>query len=344
MIRFVDVPTYRLFRVGLILLLGAVTATAASEGIYIEHSDIHRSRIDGSDVEMVLPGDTSKATGSFSVYQGPGGASLYWFGLRLVAGFGEGFMVRADLNGNNRVEIRTWGPFVGAFDTFIVDPASEKIYLSYWRDCSPNCGSINRMDLDGSNFESLFTADLPRGMAVDAAAGTIYWSDAHDDTLRRSNLDGTGEQTILTGVNSGSLALDLQAGKIYWVADTKIRRADLDGSNAEDIVTGLSKAWSLVLDPATDRMWWTDEYASRIQRSRLDGSEVTDLVTDIPGPEGMGVLRATGGQSEERLYWVDIAPPEVPAASGIALVTLVLVVVATSTTAVLRRRARNWNR
>jgi len=344
MFRFSGLTRHGWFWLGAVLLLTAVTAMAGGPpGIYIEKSAIQRSHVDGSNVEEVVPGWKSDASGPFDIYQGPEGAYLYWFGFEFEDTWGNSFLARSNLDGGNIEEVIEWGGPLGGYHNFAIDAENAKIYLVYWGDTGG--GSILRTDLDGSNFETLFnTTDAPRSLAIDAAGGKIYWSTAHDDTLRRANLDGSGEETLLTNVDSGSVALDLLAGRIYWATDTKIRRANLDGSEAEDIVTGLVKVYQLVLDPATDRMWWTDEYAGKIQTSDLIGVGVTDVVTDIPGPEGMGLVRATGGQSEERLYWLQVAPPEVPATSEKGLIVLALVVLAASSALLLRRRARSRSR
>ncbi len=52
---------------------------------------------------------------------------------------------------------------------------------------------------------------------------------------------------------------------------------------------------------ATNRMYWTDAVAGKIQRANLDGSEVEDLVTGLSEPQGIA-LDVAGG----KMYWAEV--------------------------------------
>ena len=89
-----------------------------------------------------------------------------------------------------------------------------------------------------------------RGIALDPAAGKIYWVTDHYDVgwgLQRANLDGSDVEDAFA-INAdevGGLALDLPEGKIYWTAIVDnpegaghlgtVQRADLDGSDLETV-------------------------------------------------------------------------------------------------------------
>jgi hypothetical protein len=74
-------------------------------------------------------------------------------------------------------------------------------------------GDIRRANLDGSGPQTLVSAGrvLP-DVALDLAAGQMYWTDEYSGAIRRANLDGSGPQTLVTGLNFPfGIALQLEA-------------------------------------------------------------------------------------------------------------------------------------
>jgi sugar lactone lactonase YvrE len=175
---------------------------------------------------------------------------------------------------------------------------------------------IQRANLNGAGVEDLVTGlSIPIGIALDVAAGKMYWTDSGPDKIQRANLDGTGvEDLITTGISDAQgIALDLTAGKMYW-ADAitqKIQRANLDGTGVEDLVTaGLSLPSGIALDIAAGKMYWTDFGTFKIQRANLDGSSVEDLVTGLGIPEGIALDPAAG-----KMYWADFGTAKIQRAN-----------------------------
>lgn len=82
----------------------------------------------------------------------------------------------------------------------------------------------------------------PHGLALDLAAGKMYFSDFGAPALYRANLDGTGLELLADGsdglVNPRGVALDTAAGHMYWadMGSAQIMRANLDGSGIVEIV------------------------------------------------------------------------------------------------------------
>src|SRR5688500_9114857 len=89
----------------------------------------------------------------------------------------------------------------------------------YWSD--PDARVIQRNSDGGSPVTILSSVNglvEPRGIAVDAGAGKIYFADNGTKAIRRANLDGSQLETLIsTGFTFPSdLELDLSNGHIYW--------------------------------------------------------------------------------------------------------------------------------
>jgi DNA-binding beta-propeller fold protein YncE len=100
---------------------------------------------------------------------------------------------------------------------------------------------------DGSDRQVIVTeCRYPDGIAVDVAAGHIYWTNmgnptANDGSIERADLDGRNRQTI---VGQGStftpkqVQLEKKSQSLYWCdrEGMRLMRANLDGSNIETLV------------------------------------------------------------------------------------------------------------
>src|SRR5215475_11253753 len=110
-----------------------------------------------------------------------------------------------------------------------------------------NAGSIHTMNPDGSEKKTLVTnARLPDGIAVDVAAGHIYWTNmgnppVNDGSIERADLDGQNRKVIVPqGVifTPKQMHLDKENGKLYWCdrEGMRVMRCNLDGSRVETLV------------------------------------------------------------------------------------------------------------
>ena len=155
-------------------------------------------------------------------------------------------------------------------------------------------------------MEDLVTGlQTPLGLALDAAAGKLYWTDSGADKIQRTELDGTEVEDLVTSglqIPRG-LAVDAAGGKLYWSdnGSDKIQRSNLDGSDVEDLVTtGLGTPRGLALDPAAGKLYWADSSTDRIQRANLDGTEVEDLVTEgLRSPRGLALAWAAASADNQ---------------------------------------------
>jgi hypothetical protein len=206
----------------------------------------------------------------------------------------------------------------------------------YWADS--RSGKIFRANLDGTGVADVLANISPYGIAVDTAAGKVYWTERGDpDKIRRANLDGSQIEDLIVDDALDwpfHIELDVSNGKMYWTCFycQTIRRANLDGSNIEDLVIEPQIGiLGLALDVDNGKMYWAGHRANldgtgveslpfrgrgialdltnetlywargnRIFRTDLDGAHAEGLVTGLVSAVDIS-LDVAGGQ----MYWVD---------------------------------------
>jgi len=184
-----------------------------------------------------------------------------------------------------------------------------KIYWTKWQ-MFPGysvvtVGSILRANLNGIGREELVSdSDSYKwGIALDVAAGKMYWTDL-GGTIQRADLDGGSIETLITGRDSPQgIALDVAAGKMYWTerGEGTIQRADLDGGNIVPLIDELDNPQFIALDVAAGKMYWTDVGESTVKRADLDGTDVDTLKSSLPAPGGIALDIPAG-----KMYWTDL--------------------------------------
>jgi len=108
-------------------------------------------------------------------------------------------------------------------------------------------GRVFSTNPDGS-AKNIVVSDcrMPDGIAVDVAAGHIYWTNMgvpnrNDGSIERADLDGRNRITIVpqgSTFTPKQLHLDKQNGKLYWSdrEGMRVMRSNLDGSSIETLV------------------------------------------------------------------------------------------------------------
>ena len=195
----------------------------------------------------------------------------------------------------------------------------------YWTNGGSNTTPVSFANLDGSGGGNLSaagaTVNAPRGLAINVAAGKVYWTDRTGNRISFANLDGSGGGgTLSTGAATVSgpnaAAVYPAAGKIYWANElaNTISFAALDGSGGGNLpIAGatLSEPIGPVVDPGSGRIYWGNaDTANTISYANLDGSGSGDLNTTgatVKNPHGLALDPVAG-----RIYWANIGTTASP--------------------------------
>lgn len=200
-------------------------------------------------------------------------------------------------------------------------------------------GRILSLAPDGSDLTVLAQdCRLPDGIAVDAQAGHLYWTNMgvptlDDGSIERIDLDGGNRRTVVApGVTftPKQLQIDTKQGRLYWSdrEGMRVMRARLDGSAVETLIqTGSGDAdranllnWcvGVAVDPADGHLYWSqkgddDGGHGRIFRAALElpAGARPDRRDDIELlfgglPEPIDLELDLDGRS---LYWTDRGDP-----------------------------------
>jgi DNA-binding beta-propeller fold protein YncE len=106
---------------------------------------------------------------------------------------------------------------------------------------------IVSLNSDSSDRKVIVTGcRFPDGIAVDVAAGHIYWTNmgapkVNDGSIERADLDGRNRMTIVPQGGTFTpkqIQLEKTSEKLYWCdrEGMRVMRANLDGSNIETLV------------------------------------------------------------------------------------------------------------
>ena len=247
-------------------------------------AEIMRANLDGSGAEIIIEQTDGPDSLALDVARG----KMYW--ISHVTG-GDKFIRRANLDGSDIEDLVFFGYDEDhAPEDIALDVTGQKMYwtldVGYFRR-PDNQDRIQRANLDGSEVETVIIADAgsyfwdPSGIALDIAAGKMYWLDRGNEQIWRANLNGSGAE-ILVNLSVfyylNHIYLDVTAGKMYFSSGgEEIYRGNLDGSGIENIVD-LPSGYVRGLDATQGKIYWTDGF-SKIQRANLDGSQIEDVVT-----------------------------------------------------------------
>jgi hypothetical protein len=196
-------------------------------------------------------------------------------------------------------------------------------------------GRVHSMNPDGSDHKVIVTEGrFPDGIAVDAEAGHIYWTNmgsvhADDGSIERADLDGRNRIVIVPqGITHTPKQIHLhkEGRKLYWCdrEGMRVMRANLDGSQPETLVeTGRGAddrrdqtRWcvGITVDPRFRKIYWTqkgpdDAGLGRLFRAGIDipkgesaakRSDIELVFDQLPEPIDLEL-----DVTNRLLYWTD---------------------------------------
>jgi DNA-binding beta-propeller fold protein YncE len=258
-------------------------------------SRIRRMFVDGTHVQTLL---TPEIVTPASVGLDAAAGQIYWTDV------GTNSVHRVDLDGENHVEMLTGTS--GLSGLLLLLPPRQKTERVFWSD--PDNDAIHRALKNGTGTGAVASGlSEPRGLALDAEAGQLYYADPVLDRISRVDVDnGTVLNLVTTGLDvPEDVALDLAAGKMYWTdsgATDRIQRANLNGSAVETLIaSGLSWPRGIALDPAAGKMYWTEITSHAIYRADMALGATPELVVSglSLSPQDID-LDVIGG----KMYWV----------------------------------------
>lgn len=176
----------------------------------------------------------------------------------------------------------------------------------YWIDDN-SLGAVRDAALNGTgSAQDLFTGEhYPGAVAIDPAAGKIYWSTSTSGSIRVANLDGSGSaQDLFLGEGDPyGVAIDPAAGKIYWAnaSPGAIRVGNLNGTGSpHDLFSGEDDPVGVAIDPVAGKIYWAnDAPTGAIRVGNLNGTgSAHDLFPNEGFAWGVAIDPATG-----KIYW-----------------------------------------
>jgi hypothetical protein len=202
-------------------------------------------------------------------------------------------------------------------------------------------GRVLSAKVDGTD-KQVIVSDCPHfvdGVAIDAQAGHIYWTNMgipslNDGSLERADLDGKNRRFIVPigGTHTPKqLHLDKENGKLYWCdrEGMRVMRANLDGSAIETLVDtsrGDSRPgadqtkWcvGITVDLKDRKIYWSQKGPTKGGRGRLfranidipkgetanSRTDIEILFENLPEPIDLEL-----DVEHRMLYWTDRGDP-----------------------------------
>jgi len=202
-------------------------------------------------------------------------------------------------------------------------------------------GRVLSVNPDGSDLKVIVEEGrkLPDGLAIDAAAGYLYWGNMghlkeNDGSIMRSDLDGRHMATIVPPGGTFTpkqIQIDKVNGKLYWSdrEGMRVMRANLDGSQIETLVDTSegdprpgpdARKWcvGIAVDTTGGKIYWTQKGGDnagegRIFRANIDippgqtaarREDIELLYADLPEPIDLEIVL-----DSRMIYWTDRGDP-----------------------------------
>lgn len=256
-------------------------AVDATHLYWIAYAIVGRSKLDGSEPEVLFQGDGTSVPPNIpsNLIAVPELGKLYWVdALRLV---------RMNMDGTN---LEVMGS-VGFISSLVVDPEAGQLYFITR---GSGAKQIKRAELDGSNVEVILNLPewnqgtdsvVPVTLEFNPDQEKLYWVARFSDNtgiLQRANVNGTGLEDVLSLASLPEelfLAFD---GESHILANNGFRITAFPGGSPQILFQGFESPSQLVLhDLDNQRVYFiarTNE-GSHIFQTNLEGTEMVTIFT-----------------------------------------------------------------
>lgn len=272
---------------------------------YFTAANIRRLDLQEGTMDTVFVGFAGPA----GITVDPKSSQIYWTA-------GQGKVLRAHLDGSGIQELAEVPCGIGHLTDIVFDGVREKLYWGHMTDCPSY--DIYRADLDGSAVEIVKGYHQPRGLALDAQQGVLYWTRDQPRALMRSGLDTLFEtrrgEYITSDVSTPwGIGVSRETERVYWADSYRgtIERADPNGADRSVVLSDLQEPTDLALDVNGNRMYWLERESGKIRQATLEGSEAEDLFTGLAEPsylaltfESSRILEAEGPVDLPKRLWL----------------------------------------
>ena len=263
-----------------------------------------RANADGTKASTIVP---MGGSGPDGVAVDVTGGHVFWTNMGLPDA-NDGTVMRADLDGKNVMTIvKSGGTYTPK--QLKLEPQRGKLY---WSDREGM--KVQRANLDGSQLETLIVTGMSGtddashwcvGIALDVAAGKIYWSQKGGDnagpgvgSIRRANIElpagadpakRTDIEVLFDKLPEPiDLDIDTEHHLLYWTdrGDNTVSRAPLDPpagaqpaarKDREILVMGSGELIGISLDLGRGKMYYTS-LAGVVAEADLEGKNVKNLL------------------------------------------------------------------
>jgi hypothetical protein len=178
----------------------------------------------------------------------------------------------------------------------------------YWTEMTgENAGTINAANLDGTDIKQLVSIKaVPRGIAVDAAAQRLYWTNSHG-WIQSSNLEGRARRNVARDL-SDPMGIAVGNGNVYWTQNRKdapiecVNPKEGDGPSFWNAgpIAGTPEGLAIF----GGKIYWTEktgENSGTINSVNLNGAPAPKRLVSIRAvPRGIAVDPVA-----KRLYWTN---------------------------------------
>lgn len=233
--------------------------------------ELARTDLDGANLATIyVPGASGYAK---LVAVDSAGGRLYFFDPD------QGAIMTAALDGSGLATVKSVAN--------LTDLAFHGGKLYYAKKC--DAYDLRRCDADGSNEEVIYSPvdavyGYVKAVAIDAAAGRVYFFDPREETVSRANLDGSGAEAFpLTVKNLFDMAV--HEGHLYYClqdTDFDLRRMDLgDPGVDERVIDPSGYAKRVAIDWKQQRLYLADPAPGTgpvVLRANLDGSSLVPIL------------------------------------------------------------------